>query len=311
MMKNKVHAFAPATVANVVSCFDVLGFAVDEPGDEVVLRLTKEPGVVISQITGDNGMLPTDPSENTAGVVALEFLNHIKAKHGVEIELHKKMPLGSGLGSSAASSVASLVAINKLFGDPLSRDELLPFALEGERVACGTAHADNVAPALFGGFVLIRSYDPLDVIKIPAPSKLLCTIIHPQIEIRTEEARKILKKEVTLKAATIQWGNTAGLIAGLMKPDYGLIGRSLQDVIIEPIRSILIPNFEEVKKAALGAGALGCGISGSGPPIFAFSTSQDVAAKVGQVMQKEFQLLKVESEIYFSKINEEGARIIS
>lgn len=309
-MRDQIRVFAPATVANVACGFDVLGFAVEAPGDEVILRKKIEPGVSICKITGDQGKLPLDAGKNTAGVSVLAFLKHLSSNQGIEIELHKKMPLGSGLGSSAASAVASVVAANRLLGHPLDREKLLPFALEAEKVACGAAHADNAAPSLLGGLVLIRSYDPLDVIRIPTPEKFYCTIIHPQIEIRTEYARKILKKRIPLKDAVTQWGNVAGLIAGLMKPDYGLIGRSLQDVIIEPVRSVLIPGFQKVKNAALEAGALGCSISGSGPSLFALSTSKKIAEEVGQAMKNGFESLKINSEIYISKINQHGPKIL-
>ncbi len=308
--KKEIKIFAPATVANVACGFDVFGFAVDQPGDEVIVRLKKSPGVVIKKITGDGGALSRDPKKNTAGVSVLEFLKHIKSKQGVEIEVHKKMPLGSGLGSSAASTVASVFGLNILLGNPLKKEELLPFVMEGERIACGSAHGDNVAPALMGGFVLIRSYNPLDVIKIPTPANLFCTVVHPQIEVRTEDARKILRKEVSLKDAISQWGNTAGLIAGLMKSDYSLIGRSLEDVIVEPVRSILIPGFESVKAAAMKAGALGGSISGSGPSVFVLSTSKETAKAAAHAMQKEFKEIGIESEAYVSKINQQGPKII-
>ena len=310
-MKNSLKVFAPATVANVACGFDIFGFALNEPGDEAVITLKKSPGVVISKITGDDHRLPLDPLKNTAGVSVLEFLKKLKSNQGVEIELHKNMPLGSGLGSSAASTVASVFALNALLGEPLSKEDLLPFVMEGERIACGSAHADNVAPALFGGFVLIRSYDPLDVIKIQTPEELYCSVIHPEVEVRTEDARKILKKDVSLKKAVIQGGNIAGLVAGLMKPDFELIGRSLQDVIVEPVRSILIPGFEKIKAAAIEAGALGCSISGSGPSIFALSKSLMRAQKVGEAMQKELKILQIKSELYVSSINQEGPRIIA
>ncbi|MBN1348572.1 homoserine kinase [candidate division KSB1 bacterium] len=310
-MKNQIRVYAPATVANVACGFDILGFAVAAPGDEVVLRKRNQPGIVITKITGEQGQLPIEPEKNTAGVSVLQLLQHLGEQQGFEIELHKKMPLGSGLGSSAASSVASVFAANELLGNPLSREALLPFALEGERVACGAAHADNAAPALYGGFVLIRSYDPLDVIRIPTPKTLHCTLIHPHIEVRTEDARKILKKEILFKDAIVQWGNIAGLIAGLMLPDYELIRRSLQDVIIEPVRSILIPHFQETKQAALESGALGCSISGSGPSMFALSLSLRTAQKVGDAMQKCLENIEIESDVYISKINQEGPRILA
>ena len=309
-MIKEITVFAPATVANVACGFDILGFAVNSPGDEVVVRLSDIPGVKITKITGDGGQLPKEAKLNTAGISVIKFLETIKAKKGVEIELHKKMPLGSGLGSSAASAVASVYGANFLFGEPLSRKELLPFTMEGERVACGAAHADNVAPSLLGGFVLIRSYQPLDVVKIPVPKNLYATIVHPQIEIKTADARSILRKKINLKDAITQWGNTAGIIAGLMQEDYELIGRSLQDVIIEPVRSLLMPNFDVIKKAALKAGALGCSISGSGPSMFALSKGEEIATKVGIAMQKGFSDLEIENELYVSKINEEGPRRI-
>jgi homoserine kinase len=309
-MKESIKVFAPATVANVACGFDVLGFAVDNPGDEVILKKKAAAGVKISKITGDDGRLSLSAEKNTVGVSVSRFLDHIGSRQGVEISLNKKMPLGSGLGSSAASAVAGVFAINQLLGMPMTQQELLPFAMEGERLACGSAHADNVAPSLLGGFVLIRSYNPLDVIKIKTPPNLFCTIIHPHIEVQTKDARDILRKKILMSDAIIQWGNVAGLIAGLMSSDYALIGRSMQDVIVEPIRSILIPGFSDVKIAALEAGALGCGISGSGPSIFALSTKEAVAQKVGKAMTKVFDSLKIGSEVYVSGINNAGPQIL-
>ncbi len=309
-MKKMVRVFAPATVANVACGFDILGFAVEQPGDEVVLRTTGGAGVTIRSITGDNGRLPVNPKENTAGVAVEAFCRHLQIETGIEMELHKKMPLGSGLGSSAASGAAAVFAANVLFDRPLSNEQLIPFVLQSEKAACGTAHADNAAPALLGGFALIRGYHPLDVVKIPTPEQLYCTIVHPQIEIRTQDARNILKKDLQLKDAITQWGNIAGLVAGLMKPDYELIRRSMQDVVIEPVRSLLIPAFNEVKSAALAAGALGCSISGSGPSIFALSRTHDIAQSAGLAMRKEFDSISIENEIYVSKINQEGPRIL-
>lgn len=309
-MRESIKVFAPATVANVACGFDVLGFAVNEPGDEVVLKLKNTPGLKITKISGDQGKLPKDPLKNTVGVAIDQFLKHVGLDTGIEISLDKKMPLGSGLGSSAASAVAGVFAVNQLIGSPLKQEDLLPFAMEGERIACGSAHADNVAPSLFGGFVLIRSYSPLDVIRIPTPEKLFCTILHPQIEVQTKDARSILKKQISLQDAVIQWGNVGGLIAGLMMSDYALIGRSMQDVIVEPVRSILIPGFHEVKNNALEAGALGCGISGSGPSVFALSESEEIAKKIGHDMQQIFTSLNIDSEVYVSKINNNGPLIL-
>lgn len=305
-----IKAFAPATVANVSCGFDVFGFAVDSPGDEVVMQLKDEPGVVITKITGDQGRLPLDASQNTAGVAVQAFLNAIGSNQGVTLELHKYLPLGSGMGSSAASSVAALVAINHLMHQPFTREQLLPFAMEAERIACGSAHADNVAPSLLGGFVLIRGYDPLDVTKIPVPDNLYCTLVHPHLELKTEDSRRVLKPTISIKDAITQWGNIAGLVVGLMKPDYGLISRSLKDVVAEPIRSVLIPGFDRIKASAITVGALGCGISGSGPTIFVLSNHITTATKAGEAIQREFLNQKLKSEIYISTINDRGGRII-
>jgi homoserine kinase len=306
-----VKVFAPATVANVACGFDVLGFAVDAPGDVVTMKTMEKNGIKITGITGDDGRLPLQPEKNTAGVAVNAFLEHLHLQQGVEISIEKNLPLGSGMGSSAASSAAAVVAISELFNNPLSREQLVPFAMEAERIACGAAHADNVAPAIMGGFVLVRSYAPLDLIRIPSPKNLFCTIITPNIELRTEDARKILKQEITLKDGILQWGNLAGLIAGLMKNDYELIGRSLQDVIIEPMRALLIPGFDEVKNAALQSGVLGCSISGSGPSVFALSTSKNIAEKAGDAMQQSLAEIGLDSKTYVSKINNEGAKVIA
>lgn len=309
-MGKSIKVFAPATVANVACGFDVLGFAVENPGDEVTLTLKDEPGVVIKSIKGDDGQLPTDTEKNTVSLVINEYLKALGSDQGVIIELEKKMPLKSGLGSSAASSVVGVFALNRLMGSPMEDKDLLPFAMKGEELACGSAHADNVAPALLGGFVLVRSYDPLDVIQLPTPEKLWCTIIHPQIEVKTKDARNILRKNIKLADAVIQWGNLAGLITGLMKSDYDLIGRSLEDVIVEPIRSLLIPGFDKAKQAALDAGALGCSISGSGPSIFALSTAEQDAKKIGEALKSVYDGLNIENEIYVSKVSPSGPRVI-
>ncbi|MDN5201838.1 homoserine kinase [Fulvivirgaceae bacterium BMA10] len=305
-----IRVFAPATVANVTCGFDVLGFAVNSPGDEVILRFKEKPGIQISQITGDDGRLSKDPNLNTVSIAIQDYLQRTDWSGGIDIELHKKMPFGSGLGSSAASAVAGVFAINKLLGDKLDTPALLPSAMEGERVACGSAHADNVAPSLYGGFVIIRSYDPLDVIKIPTPKDLYAVIIHPQIEVNTKDARNILKKKIAMQDAIRQWGNVAGLIAGLTQSDYGLISRSMEDVIVEPVRSLLIPAYDVVKNSALNAGALGCGISGSGPSLFALSQEEGVATTVGAAMCDAFRSEKIDSEIYISKINEKGPQVL-
>ncbi len=307
----QISVYAPATVANVACGFDIFGFAVDRPGDQVVLTKKDSPGIVISEITGDEGRLPLEVHKNTAGIAIQKYLEHIgRLDQGFTLALHKDMPLGSGLGSSAASAVAGVFAANELMGKPLTQKELLPFAMEGERVACGSAHADNVAPSLLGGFVIIRSYDPLDIVEVKVPEELFATIVHPQVEVNTKDARSILEREIQLSKTIQQMGNVAGLVAGLLLPNFDLIGRSLEDVIIEPIRSILIPQFTEVKSAALGAGALGCSISGSGPSLFALSKGRETAEKVAVAMSAAFKEADIESEAYVSKINNRGPVVL-
>lgn len=305
-----VRAFAPATVANVSCGFDIFGFAVERPGDEVTLSLSDKPGVRMVRIEGDDGRLPKSSEKNTAGVAVIEFLKAIDSDQGVDITLKKNLPLGSGMGSSAASSVAALVGINHLMGNPLDKKDLLPFAMEAERIACGSAHADNVAPSLLGGFVLIRGYDPLDVVNIPTPHDLFCTLIHPHLELNTQDSRQVLRMNISLRDAVTQWGNIAGLVAGLMKPDYDLIGRSLKDVIAEPVRSLLIPGFDRMKEKAREHGALGSGISGSGPTIFALSKDEQTAQRVGQVISDEFARIRLNSEVFVSRINPKGAMVL-
>jgi homoserine kinase len=305
-----VKATAPATVANVSCGFDIFGFAVEAPADEVVITLSDNPGVRIEKIEGDGGRLPLEAERNTAGVAVIEFLKAIKSNQGATITLKKNLPLGSGMGSSAASSVAALVAINHLHNNPLTKEQLLPFAMEAERIACGSAHADNVAPSLMGGFVLVRGYDPLDVASIPTPSNLYCTLVHPHLELKTSDSRRVLKPTIQMKDAVTQWGNIAGLVVGLMKPDYGLISRSLKDVVAEPVRSVLIPGFDKIKEEAIKQGALGCGISGSGPTIFSISTDIDVAKRVGKAIQEQFAALKLNSDVFVSRINAQGASVV-
>ncbi len=304
-----VTVFAPATVANVACGFDSLGFAIDAPGDRVTVRKSTTPGLRITTITGDNGKLPLDPRKNTAGVSALALLEKLGETSGVEMEIHKQMPLGSGLGSSSASSAASVLAVNKLLGSPFTREELLIFAMEGEKAACGVAHADNAAPSLLGGFILIRSYNPLDIVRLPHPDELWCSVIHPHVEILTEDARNVLRRRVRLEDAVVQWSNLGGLIAGLFQSDYELIGRSLNDIIFEPVRSLLIPGFEIMKSEAMKAGALGCSISGSGPSVFALCRGETSARRVAQSMLEGLQNAGLQGDIFVSQINSRGARV--
>ena len=313
-----VSVFAPATIANVGSAFDVLGCALEAPGDTVIATFCDRPGVTISAIKGDEGKLPLDPAHNTAGVSVSRLLDALAMRSemphhapGISLELHKGLPVGSGLGSSSASTVAAVVAANELLGAPLTRMELLPFAIEGERVACGAGHADNVAPCLLGGFVLIRSYDPLDVIQLPSPSPASIAVVNPHLELKTSDARKILKTHVPLASAVTQWGNVAALVAGLFRNDVELMGRALHDTIVEPERAQLIPGYREAKHAALAAGALGCSISGSGPSIFALCSDPRAAEQVSTVMIEAFSQAGVTSTRYVSGINPTGARVIA
>jgi homoserine kinase len=305
-----IKVFAPATVANVVCGFDILGFAVNEPGDELEMEMTDIPGVNIISIEGDEGKLPLDATKNTVSASIISLLKNLGREDvGFNLKLIKKMPMGSGLGSSSASAVAGLFAANELLGQPLTKLELLPYAMEGEALACGHGHADNVAPALFGGFTLIKSYDPLEVIQLPVP-KLFCALLYPHVDVPTRDARQIIRSKVLLKDAVTQWGNIAGLVSSLYTHDYDLLGRCMKDVIIEPIRSILIPEFDNMKELAMGNGALGFGISGSGPTVFSLFKHKENAQKSLQEMQEMLNNLGIESNIYLSEINEKGPVVI-
>jgi len=305
---NEIKIFSPATIANVSCGFDVLGLALDTVGDEMTIRKVSQKGVRITKIIGQK--LPFETYNNVAGVAALALLSEINSEFGFEIEIDKRIKPGSGIGSSAASAAGAVWAINELLGRPFCKTDLVRFAMEGERLATGVPHADNVAPALFGGFTLVRSYEPLDIIKINTPDELYATVIHPQIEVKTSDARTILKTTVPLKDAIKQWGNVGGLISGLFTEDYELIGRSLEDFIIEPIRSILIPAFDKVKSESLKSGALGCGISGSGPSIFALSKGKETAIKVAETMKSVYEKVGIDYDIHVSKINKQGIKII-
>lgn len=311
-MKNQVRVFAPATVANMICGYDILGFALDRPGDEVRMRIVERPGLHIVGITGDGGRLPLDPEKNTVSASVKALLRALgREEIGLEIALDKKMPIGSGLGSSAASTVAGLFAANILLGEPLSRQELLPFAMLGEELACGFGHADNVAPSLLGGITLIRSYEPLEVVNLPVPENLFVSLIFPHVDVPTRDARNMIREQVSLRGAVQQWGNIAGLVAGLYTSDYGLIGRSMQDVLIEPVRSILIPEFDVLKKLALEHQALTFGISGSGPSVFALSTDEATATKITSVLEAHLTKKGVGRNGYVSRINATGPQILT
>ena len=304
-----VKVFAPATVANVSCGFDVLGFCLDHVGDEIIVHKSPQPGVRITKIEGQK--LPLATKENVAGVAAEALLEKYRTDLGFEIEIYKGIKAGSGIGSSAASAAGAVFGINALLGEPFSRDQLIEFAMKGEELASGAAHADNVSPALLGGFTLVRCGKTPDVISLPSPEDLYATIIHPKIELRTADARSVLKKTILLEKGIQQWGNLAALVSALYTNDYDLISRSLVDVVIEPERSVLIPYFNEMKKAALSAGALGSGISGSGPSIFTFSKGHATAEKVQQALIETFSPLGIEFDTFVSKINPKGVQIIS
>ncbi|PZR25991.1 MAG: homoserine kinase [Citrobacter freundii] len=300
----KVHA--PGTVANLVCGFDILGLALSEPCDIMEVRLLNEPKVVIHN--RDEFNLPTEPEKNVAGVVFLSIMEQIGGQVGFDVTIEKHIKPGSGIGSSAASAAGAAVAANHLLGNIFSKDEVIQFAMNGEKLASGVKHADNIAPCILGGVSLIRSIHPLDVISIPAPD-LYVTVIHPQIEVRTSDARQILRQQVLLKDAIRQWGNIAGLVAGLLKNDLDLIGRSLEDVIIEPVRSILIPGFDEVKANCKAAGALGGGISGSGPSIFMLSRDERTARRVEEEMKQVYNRIGIAYHTYVTTINKNGVTL--
>jgi homoserine kinase len=310
-MKKEVRVFAPATVANVAVGFDILGFALQAPGDEIVARRVDKAGLHIKVITGDGGKLPYEADKNTAGFAARCLLRQLRAEEiGVELEIHKKMPFSSGLGSSAASSAAGVTAVNALLGMPVSKMETLHCAVLGEQVADGAYHADNVAPSLLGGIILIRANETLDVHRLPVPEALHAAVVYPHVSIRTKDARDVLSPSTTLRQSIQQCGNLAGLMVGLYESDYALIGRSLEDVIIEPQRAPLVPHFAEVKQAAKEAGALGCSISGAGPSVFALCKGAAAASTVARAMSDVFTQHNIPNDPYASPINQEGAQTI-
>ena len=310
-MKKTIKVFAPATISNVGCGFDTIGFALNEPGDIISLKLRNDGIVRITKITGDSGVLPKEISKNTTSFAILEFLKKYKDKTiGVDIEIRKKMPIGSGLGSSAASAVAGVYGLNILLGNPFDEKDILDFAIKGESIASGAIHADNVAPALLGGFILIRDYNPLEIIKIPTPKNLYCAVVYPHIVIETKAARKLIKKQIPLTLARKHFGNIGALVSSLYANNFDLLGRTIHDEISEPARSTLIPGYDDIKAAALKSGAYGCSLSGSGPSIFAFAKSKSSAERIGKAMQNEVKKNGIKVSLYVSKINNVGPKVI-
>ncbi|RSC93183.1 homoserine kinase [Tenacibaculum singaporense] len=305
---NYIKIFSPATVANVSCGFDALGLALETVGDTMTFTKTNTKGVRITQITGAN--LPSDPQVNAAGVVALAMLEQHPVNFGIDITIHKGYTPGSGLGSSAASAAGAAFGVNQLLGNSFSLLELTQFAMLGEEATCGTPIADNVSAAIYGGFTLVRSYEPLSIVKIPVPADLRVVAIHPQVEVKTKDAREVLPKEVPLKDAVTQWANVGGLISGLHTNDYQLIADSLTDIIVEPARKHLIPHFDEVKQKAIEAGALGAGISGSGPTIFTLCKGDETSEGVYKTIQNTYQNKQIDFNMILSKINTEGIKIL-
>lgn len=304
---NSVKIKSPATVANLVCGFDVLGMCLHEPFDEMEIKLIDEKKIIIQ--SADGYPLPSDPQQNTAGAPLIEILKTIDEKLGFEVLIKKNIKPGSGLGSSAASATGVVVAANHLLGNRFDKNELVQFAMFGEKVASGVKHADNVAPGIFGGITLIRCIFPLDIVSI-TPPPLFVSVVHPQIEVKTSDARQILRKEVLLKDAIKQWGNIAGLVAGFIHQDYDLIGRSLEDVIIEPVRSILIPGFNTIKEQCKEAGVLGGGISGSGPSLFMLSKDKSTALTAENIMKEVYNRLGLDYHTYVTTINNEGCAVL-
>jgi len=303
----EIKVLAHATIANLVCGFDILGMALKKPFDEMTLSLMDEPGIQIKHT--DDYNLPEEAEQNVSGVALQALMEEYKKPVGFNLIIHKNIKPGSGLGSSAASSAGAVVAANYLLGNIFSNEDLVRFAMNGEKLAGGVKHADNVSPCIYGGVTLIRSIFPLDIIPINSPD-IFITIVHPQIEVRTSDSRQILRKEVQLKSAIRQWGNIGGLIMGFMKNDFGLIGRSMEDVIIEPVRSILIPGFDEVKLKCKEAGSIGGGISGSGPSIFMISKDEETATNVEIIMKGIYEKIGIEYKTYVTAINPEGVKVV-
>jgi homoserine kinase len=304
---NKIKVTAHATLSNLCCGFDILGMALSEPFDTIELSVMDMPGILLKH--HDSFGLPEDPAVNISGVALQSLMQAAGVKHGFRVDIHKHIKPGSGIGSSAASAAGVVVAANELLGRPFNKQQLVSFAMDGEVLASGSRHADNLAPGIYGGLVLIRDTASLDIIELDAPP-LFITLVHPQIEIKTSYAREILPKEIPLKSAVTQWANVAGLVSGFLKKDISLIGRSLQDIIVEPVRCKLIPGFDDVKKRSMSAGALGGGISGSGPSLFMISAEQQTAQQVAKEMASVYDGLGIDYKTYVSTLASEGVKVV-
>lgn len=307
----EASAFAPATVGNVICGFDIFGLALDSPGDRVTLRLRDEPGLVFSRIEGDEGRLPTEPERNVASLAIQALLRATGRRDGIEIDLEKGLPLSGGMGGSAASSAAAVVAADALLGTEAPPEVLLECALAGEAMVSGGAHLDNVAPALFGGLLLVRPSPVRPVIRLPVPGELSVALLHPSVEMSTREGRAALGNSVPLADAVTQWGHTAAFVHALHTEDWELMSDALEDRIAEPHRASRIPAFAEVRRAAREAGAIGCGISGSGPSIFALCRSPESAGRVGKAMHTTFtERADHPVTLHHSRVAARGARVL-
>ena len=303
-----IKVFSPGSVTNLSCGYDILGFCLDKVGDTIIVKKTAEQGLRISSI--DKYDLPLSIDENVAGIAAKAMINEVKISHGLDIKIEKGIKPGSGIGSSAASSAGTVFAINKIIGSPFSNRELIRFAMEGEKYVSGSYHADNVSPILLGGITLVRSVKDLDIIKLPNPKDLIATIIRPEIEIKTSDSRKVVKSKVTIDKMVRQSANLAAFISSLYTEDYDLMSNSIVDEIIEPDRALLIPEYYNIKQISLGAGAIACGISGSGPAIFSLSKSDKVANNILDKMSSHFDSVNINYNGFVSKINSEGVKVI-
>jgi len=307
----KIRVFAPASVSNLGCGFDIFGMALERPGDEVVVRAAEGSGIVSVSVTGDGGRVPTDPARNAAALAVDGVLDRLGSAAGVAIEVRKGIPLASGLGGSAASAVAGAVATDALLGGDLDRTALLECAMIGERKGSGADHADNAAPSLIGGFVLVLPGRPPQMVQLPTPDDLMVAVAHPSMEVETRRARMILGDTIPLAAGVRQWGNAAGMVAALFRGDWELIARCMRDAVAEPVRAQLVPGFDAVKASALQAGAVAAGLSGSGPSVLALCRGRAAAERAAAAMAEAFrEAAGVSSDLVVSRANAEGARIL-